>query len=67
MPKALFWIALLYVVFTTVVAFWIGRPLIRLSFRNELTNAASATHWCGCARRPRPSASTAAKMPNAAS
>ena len=26
--------------FTTVVAFWIGRPLIRLSFRNELTNAA---------------------------
>ena len=24
----------------TVVAFWIGRPLIRLSFRNELTNAA---------------------------
>ena len=26
--------------FTTVVAFWIGRPLIRLSFRNEMTNAA---------------------------
>ena len=24
----------------TIVAFWIGRPLIRLSFRNELTNAA---------------------------
>ena len=40
MPKALFWMALLYVFFTTVVAFWIGRPLIRLSFRNELTNAA---------------------------
>ena len=39
-PKALFWIALVYVFFTTVVAFWIGRPLIRLSFRNELTNAA---------------------------
>src|SRR5690349_14777152 len=39
-PKALFWMALLYVFFTTVVAFWIGRPLIRLSFRNELTNAA---------------------------
>ncbi len=32
--------ALVYVFFTTVVAFWIGRPLIRLSFRNELTNAA---------------------------
>jgi putative ATP-binding cassette transporter len=40
LPKALFWIALSYVFFTTVVAFWIGRPLIRLSFRNELTNAA---------------------------
>ena len=37
---ALFWIALLYVVVTTVIAFWIGRPLIRFSFRNELTNAA---------------------------
>ncbi len=32
--------ALLYVFLTTVVAFWIGHPLIRLSFRNELTNAA---------------------------
>ena len=39
-PKALFWMALVYVFFTTVVAIWIGRPLIRLSFRNELTNAA---------------------------
>ena len=39
-PKALFWMALVYVFFTTVVAFWIGKPLIRLSFRNELTNAA---------------------------
>ena len=38
--KALFWMALVFVFFTTVVAFWIGRPLIRLSFRNELTNAA---------------------------
>ncbi len=37
---ALFWIALMYVFATTVVAFWIGRPLIRFSFRNELTNAA---------------------------
>ena len=39
-PRALFWIALLYVFFTTVVAFWIGHPLIRLTFRNELFNAA---------------------------
>ena len=37
---ALFWIALMYVFATTVIAFWIGRPLIRFSFRNELTNAA---------------------------
>jgi vitamin B12/bleomycin/antimicrobial peptide transport system ATP-binding/permease protein len=40
LPKALFWIALGYVALATVVSFWIGRPMIRLSFRNELTNAA---------------------------
>lgn len=39
-PKALFWIALLWVLMTTVVAIWIGRPMIRLTFRNSLTNAA---------------------------
>jgi putative ATP-binding cassette transporter len=39
-PKALFWMAFVYVFFTTVVAFWIGHPLIRLAFRNERTNAA---------------------------
>ena len=39
-PRALFWIVLLYVFLATVVAFWIGKPLIRLSFRNETTNAA---------------------------
>lgn len=39
-PKALFWIVLIYVFVTTVAAFWIGRPLIRLSFRNQATNAA---------------------------
>jgi len=39
-PRALFVIAFGYVLFATVGAFWIGRPLIRLSFRNELTNAA---------------------------
>ena len=36
---ALFWVVLIYVVFATIIAFWIGHPLIRLSFRNELTNA----------------------------
>ena len=39
-PKALFWIVIVYVVIATVIAFWIGHPLIRLSFRNEQTNAA---------------------------
>ncbi|MEB3069446.1 ABC transporter ATP-binding protein/permease [[Mycobacterium] vasticus] len=39
-PRAMFLIVLVYVTIATVVAFWIGRPLIRLSFRNELTNAA---------------------------
>ncbi|MCB0923342.1 MAG: ABC transporter ATP-binding protein/permease [Mycobacterium sp.] len=39
LPKALFWVAFVYVFLGTLVAFWIGKPLIRLSFRNELTNA----------------------------
>jgi putative ATP-binding cassette transporter len=39
-PKALFWIVLLYVAVATAVSFWIGRPIIGLSFRNESTNAA---------------------------
>jgi vitamin B12/bleomycin/antimicrobial peptide transport system ATP-binding/permease protein len=39
-PKALFWIVVGYVLIATVIAFWIGHPLIRLSFRNEKTNAA---------------------------
>ena len=40
LPKAMFLIVFVYVLIATVVAFWIGRPLIRLSFRNELFNAA---------------------------
>ena len=40
LDRALFWVAFLYVFVASVIAFWIGRPLIRLSFRNELTNAA---------------------------
>ena len=40
LPHALFWIAFGYVFFASVIAFWIGKPLIRLSFRNEATNAA---------------------------
>ncbi len=38
-PKALFWIVLGYVLAATLIAFWIGRPLIRLNFVNELRNA----------------------------
>jgi putative ATP-binding cassette transporter len=40
LERALFWLAFVYIFLATVVAFWIGRPLIRLSFRNERTNAA---------------------------
>jgi putative ATP-binding cassette transporter len=39
LPRALFWIVIVYVLAATVVAFVIGRPLIRLSFVNELRSA----------------------------
>ncbi|HZC11980.1 MAG TPA: ABC transporter ATP-binding protein/permease [Mycobacterium sp.] len=39
-PRAMFWVLLVYVLVATIVGFWLGRPLIGLSFRNELTNAA---------------------------
>jgi putative ATP-binding cassette transporter len=39
LPKALFWIVIVYVLTATIIAFWIGRPLIRLSYLNELRNA----------------------------
>jgi vitamin B12/bleomycin/antimicrobial peptide transport system ATP-binding/permease protein len=39
-PRALFWVVLVHVLVATVIAFWIGRPLTGLSFRNELFNAA---------------------------
>jgi putative ATP-binding cassette transporter len=39
-PKALFWVVLVYVLVASLIAFRIGHPLIRLSFRNEQTNAA---------------------------
>ncbi|BBX92388.1 ABC transporter ATP-binding protein/permease [Mycolicibacterium boenickei] len=40
LPRAIFWIGIIYVLFATVVAFWIGRPIITLSFNNEKFNAA---------------------------
>jgi vitamin B12/bleomycin/antimicrobial peptide transport system ATP-binding/permease protein len=39
-PKAMFVIVFVYVLVATAVTFWIGHPLIRLSFRNERLNAA---------------------------
>jgi putative ATP-binding cassette transporter len=39
LPRALFWIVIVYVFVATIVAFYIGRPLIRLSYFNELRNA----------------------------
>ncbi|HEX2283210.1 MAG TPA: ABC transporter ATP-binding protein/permease, partial [Mycobacterium sp.] len=40
LPRAMFWIGLFYVLFATAVAFWIGKPIIWLSFNNEKFNAA---------------------------
>jgi vitamin B12/bleomycin/antimicrobial peptide transport system ATP-binding/permease protein len=40
LPRAMFWIVLVYVLVATVVAVWLGHPLIRLSFNNEKLNAA---------------------------
>lgn len=39
-PKAMFWIVFGYVAVASVIAFALGRPLIRLSFNNEKFNAA---------------------------
>jgi putative ATP-binding cassette transporter len=39
-PRAMFWIGLGYVVLASVIAFWIGRPIIWFSFDNEKYNAA---------------------------
>ena len=39
LPRALFWIVIAYVLAATVIAFVIGRPLIELSYLNELRNA----------------------------
>jgi putative ATP-binding cassette transporter len=39
-PRVMFWTVVLYVLIATVVAIWLGRPLIWLSFNNEKLNAA---------------------------
>ncbi|BBZ28769.1 ABC transporter permease [Mycolicibacterium madagascariense] len=40
LPRAMFWIGLGYVVFASIIAFWIGKPIIWFAFDNEKTNAA---------------------------
>ena len=40
LPRAMFWTVLVYVLIATVVAVWLGGPLIWLSFNNEKLNAA---------------------------
>jgi vitamin B12/bleomycin/antimicrobial peptide transport system ATP-binding/permease protein len=40
LPRAMFWIGIVFVLFASIIAFWIGRPIIWLSFRNEKFNAA---------------------------
>jgi putative ATP-binding cassette transporter len=40
LPKAMFWIGLAYVLVASVIAFWIGKPIIWLAFDNEKFNAA---------------------------
>ena len=39
-PRAMFWIVFVFVLTASSVTFWIGRPLITLSFANERLNAA---------------------------
>ncbi|ORV87225.1 multidrug ABC transporter ATP-binding protein [Mycobacterium interjectum] len=40
LPRAMFWTVLVYVLVATLVAIWLGHPLIQLSFNNEKLNAA---------------------------
>ncbi|WP_448451286.1 ABC transporter ATP-binding protein/permease [Mycolicibacterium phlei] len=40
LPRAMFIIGILFVLFASIIAFWIGRPIIWLSFKNEKYNAA---------------------------
>ena len=39
-PRAMFVILIVYVIFATIFAFWIGKPIIWLAFNNEKFNAA---------------------------
>jgi putative ATP-binding cassette transporter len=39
LPRAMFWILIVWVLVASIITFWIGHPLIRLSFANERLNA----------------------------
>jgi putative ATP-binding cassette transporter len=39
LPRAMFCLLIVYVLFASVIAFWIGKPIIWLSFNNEKFNA----------------------------
>ena len=66
-PRAMVWMVYLFVLVSTVVAFWLGHPLIRLYFlRERLSPPISATRWSGCATAPRRWRCTAAPTPNSA-
>ncbi len=53
LDKAMFGIVIVTVLVATIVAFWMGRPLIGLSFRNERFNAAFRYALVRLARRRR--------------
>ena len=38
-PRAMVYLVFAYVIFTTLIAFWLGKPLIRLNLANEKLNA----------------------------
>ena len=38
-PRAMVYLVFAYVIFTTLIAFWLGKPLIRLNFANEKLNS----------------------------
>ena len=39
-PKAMFWTVMIYMLIASIIAFWIGHPLIHYSYLNEKLNAA---------------------------
>lgn len=67
LPRAMFWIAIVYVVVATIIAFWIGRPLIQLTSTTRSSTPPSGMPWCDCATPPNRWPSTAARTPSGCS